>query len=437
MLRPASVPQSLRTILDGFSHCFTAPTFRVFQALLVGFIMRPAARTVCGMLTGAGLARFWHHTRAHRFFSAARWSARQVGLTLAGLIVRHLLAPDEPILLAVDETLLHRRGPKVHAIGWWHDGSAVGDRKIGQGNSWVIVAIVVRLPFLTRPVALPVLAALCTKPGPSKPALARELIDALAHHFPDRTIHLVADAAYGCGAFAGLGPQITMTTRARTNAVFHRPTPPRTGKRGRPRKRGDRIGAPAQIAATGNWRPARIFRYGKPVIVEVTEIACLWYGAWRTDPVRVVLVRDIGGRGDDYDIALVTTDLTATTEEIVSRYAARWSIEVAFFDAKHIIGVGQARNRVKKAVERTVPFTLVCQSLIVLWYALNANPETTVARHRRNAPWYRSKKNPSTHDMLTALRTDIIADQFNAESPGRPAPEEIQDAHYMWALAAS
>ena len=46
--------------------------------------------------------------------------------------------------------------------------------------------MVVRLPFLTRPVALPVLAELCTKPGPSKPAIARELIDALAQHFPTR-----------------------------------------------------------------------------------------------------------------------------------------------------------------------------------------------------------------------------------------------------------
>jgi hypothetical protein len=329
MLRPTSVPQSLRTILDGFSQCFTAPTFKVFQALVVGFIMRPAARTVCGMLVGAGLARFWHHTRAHRFFSAARWSARHVGLALAGLIVRHLLAPDEPILLALDETLFHRRGPKVHAIGWWHDGSAVGDRKIGRGNSWVIAAIVVQLPFLNRPVALPVLAALCTKPGPSKPAMARELTDALAQHFPNRTIDVVADAAYGCGAFAGLGPRVTMTTRARSNAVFYQPTPPRTGKRGRPRKRGDRIGTPAQIAATGSWRPAQIFRYGKPIIVEVTEITCLWYGAWRTDPVRLVLVRDTGGRGGGYDIAIVTTDPTATAENIITRYAARWSIEVA------------------------------------------------------------------------------------------------------------
>ena len=57
------------------------------------------------MLTGAGLSRFWHHSRTHRFFSASRWSAHQVGLTLAGLVVRHLIGQGEPIPVALDETL--------------------------------------------------------------------------------------------------------------------------------------------------------------------------------------------------------------------------------------------------------------------------------------------------------------------------------------------
>lgn len=48
----------------------------------------------------------------------------------------------------------------------------------------------------------------------------------------------MADAAYGCGAFAGLGHDMTMTTRARSTAVFCEPAPPRTGKRGRPRLKG-------------------------------------------------------------------------------------------------------------------------------------------------------------------------------------------------------
>ena len=106
-------------------------------------------------------------------------------------------------------------------MGWFHDGSAAGQAKLGFGNNWVVAAIIVTLPFCTRPVALPALAALALKGGVSKPDLARDLLDAIAERFPDRDIHLVADAAHGCHAFTGLGDGTTITTRARTNAVFY------------------------------------------------------------------------------------------------------------------------------------------------------------------------------------------------------------------------
>ena len=160
-----SVPDSLKPLLHRFRPCFTAPGYEVFTAMFIGFILRPVERTVCGMLTGAGLAGVWHHSRAHRFFSRTRWDVREVGLILADLVVKLLLPPDAPIQLAIDETLTRRRGPKVFAASWWHDGSAAGTKKIGYGNSWVVLAIVVTLPFCRRPIALPILFALCVKGG--------------------------------------------------------------------------------------------------------------------------------------------------------------------------------------------------------------------------------------------------------------------------------
>jgi hypothetical protein len=220
MLRVPTLPGALTRVLATVRPCFTAPTFEVFTALVAGLFTQPVSRTVCGMLTGAGLARAWHHSRAHRFFSTTRWQPHQVGLLLGELIVTSLLAPDAPITVAVDDTLFRRRGKKIHAVGWFHDGSAAGQAKLGFGNNWVVLAVIVTLPFLSRPVALPVLASLAVKGGQSKPDLARDLLDAIAERFPDRDIHLVADTAYGCNAFAGLGHGMTITTRARTNAVF-------------------------------------------------------------------------------------------------------------------------------------------------------------------------------------------------------------------------
>ena len=91
MLQWQTLPATLAGMLLAFRWCFTEPSFRTFAALVVGMVARPGRRTVCGMLVGAGLSRLWHHSRAHWFFSHARWSAEQVGLVLVGLIVTGLI----------------------------------------------------------------------------------------------------------------------------------------------------------------------------------------------------------------------------------------------------------------------------------------------------------------------------------------------------------
>jgi hypothetical protein len=442
MLRVPTLPGAFTRVLATFRPCFTAPTFETFTMMVAGLFAQPVGRTVCGILTGAGLAQLWHHSRAHRFFSHARWDPQQVGLVLAGLVVTRLLPAGAPITVAVDDTLFRRRGKKVHAAGWFHDGAAAGKTKLGFGNNWVVIAIIVSLPFCSRPVALPVLAALAVKGGPAKPDLARDLLDQVAEHFSDREIHLVADSAYGCGAFAGLGDGMTMTTRAKVNATFYQLAPPRTGKRGRPRLKGERIGTPTQIARSATWKTVTVSRYGTTSTAKITEQVCLWYGVWRTDTVRVILVTNTGrttktSTTNGYDIALITTDLTATPQEIITRYAARWSIEVTFFDVKNILGVGQARNRVPKAVQRTVPFGLFCHSILITWYALHGHNQDDTTQRRTSAPWYRTKTEPSTLDMLTKLRRQIIATRFQPTTPRPATTQEIMDIQQAWAQAAA
>jgi len=441
MLQGLTLPASLSGVLDPLRSCFTAPTFETFTALVAGLVAQPVGRAVCGMLSGAGLARVWHHARAHRFFSTARWCPHQLGLGVAELVVTHLLARGAPVTVAVDDTLFRRRGKKVHGVGWFHDGSAAGQLKLGFGNNWVVAAIVVTLPFVSRPVALPVLGTLAVKGGErSKPDLARDLVDLIGQRFGDRVIHVVGDAAYGCGAFAGLGHDMTITTRARSNAAFYEPAPPRTGKRGRPRVKGERIGTPTDIARAARWKTVSVTRYGTTATCQIAERTCLWFGTWRTDTVRVILLRDTARTSSPtsgYDLALVTTDLTATPEQIIARYAARWSIEVMFFDVKNILGVGQARNRVRKAVERTVAFGLLCHSLLIVWYALHGHPSTDTARRRASAPWYRSKAEPATLDMLTSLRRQIITARFLPPSPRPATTQEILEVQQAWALAAA
>jgi hypothetical protein len=260
------VPASLMTLLSSFAPLFTAPSFRTFTMLACGFLAQPGKRTVCGMLSGAGLSRLWPHDRAHWFFSRARWDAGELGLTAAKLVVALLVPAGEPVLVAIDDTLFKRRGKKVWAASWFHDGSAPGRHKTGRGNNWAVLAIVVRLPFCSRPVALPVLAKLVVKgtSSSSRLWLARRMAQGLAEALPGRSIHITADSAYAGEELKKLRKQVTWTTRLRKDAALHGLPPERTGKRGRPRLRGERLPKLAALADTAAFAQVTVTRYGRP-----------------------------------------------------------------------------------------------------------------------------------------------------------------------------
>jgi hypothetical protein len=176
--------------------------------------------------------------------------------------------------------------------------------------------------------------------------------------------------------------------------------------------------------------------YGTLRTVELHSLTCLWYTVFGAQPVRVILVRK-PGQPDGYELALVSTDLDASPAALVERYASRWSVEVLFEEARQVAGVGQARNRSRRAVERTVPFGLVCVSVVVCWYALWGQPALDVATRRARAPWYRTKHAVSFADMLTALRRTIIAAQYQPGQQVTPTTAEILQVQQAWAAAAA
>jgi hypothetical protein len=421
--------------LDAFTGCFTTPTFEVFSAMVVGLFAQTGQRTVCGMLTGAGLARSWSHDRAHRFFSTARWSVDQIGLIVFDLVVAHLVLDDTDLHLAVDDTAHRRRGKKVHGVGWIHDGSAPSRNKLAFGHRWVVVGVIVRPSFLSRPLCLPVLCRRWQGKGTTSTVeLAAQMITTIAARVPHRRVHVVADAAYHGQCLRDLPATVTWTTRLPRNAVLYHRAPAPTGKRGRPRLKGDRIGTPAQAAATAVWRTVNVARYGRTDTVRIAVLDCLWYGVFGPQPVRLVLVRD---RQTGPMLALITTDQQVTDADLVARYAARWAIEVTFFDTRQTLGVGQARNRTAQAVNRTWAFGMYVYTIIVLWYALHGHRSGIVTDRRIHAPWYLSKTDPSFADMVTALRRTLIAARFMGSRPAQPTNAEIRQVQRAWALAAA
>jgi hypothetical protein len=173
--------------------------------------------------------------------------------------------------------------------------------------------------------------------------------------------------------------------------------------------------------------------YGGAKDTALADITCLWYGCTGTRTVRVILAR----RDGCPLLALVTTDLTASPAALVTRYAARWSIEQAFSDARNILGAGEARNRTRRAVQRTVPFALLISSVVIIWYARHGHRPALITARRAAQPWYTAKHEPAFEDMLTQLRRTLITARISAGSAAQPTPEQTQAVLAAWDAAAA
>lgn len=457
MLPSRNLPASFDRVLSPLRGCFTAPTFQTFVVLFCGFVSAVGERTVTGMLISSGYSGIWGHERAHRFFSRARWPVDALGLAVCDLVVAHLLAPGAAIEVAVDDSLFKRSGPRVWGAFWHHDATSISTRPVAKGTCFVVVGIVVHVPFMNRAICLPVHVRLwiprprprretpggkgkttrgkaaktartvAVKSCPSKVEIAETAVLAISERYPDREVHVTGDAAYVSQALRGMPGRVTWTSRLRSNAALHGFPPPPTGRRGRPRTRGTRLPSLADIAKAAVFTAVLVTRYGAdrgPVTVQAYSFTCLWYGVLGAETVKVVMVRDPGQ--DGYGIAIVSTDLGATDTALIERYARRWSIEVTFEEGKELAGVADARNRTKNAVERTVPFGFYSMSILVAWFAAaGIDHNAIVTARRRIAPWYTTKTAVSFTDILTTARRVLTASKFRPVHTPNHQTQEI------------
>jgi DDE superfamily endonuclease len=160
--RPLMIlPTEAAPLLAALQPAFTQPTFRRLVPLVAAAVSTSGRRTVANLLrTLRGLAP-GHRTSYQRVLSAARWSGLQLGCALAGFVLKHLL-PTGPVVLVGDDTVDGHRGQRVYGKARHRDPVRSSKRYTAwrYGHRWVVLAILVRFPFATRPWALPVLVDL-------------------------------------------------------------------------------------------------------------------------------------------------------------------------------------------------------------------------------------------------------------------------------------
>lgn len=430
---------SFSVILQSLGFVMTDPSFQSWQTIVTGWVFA-RRRTITQMIVAAGATKVKHFSSFHRFFSQAKWSRDDLGLAVFDLLQHGL---PSILLLSVDDTLAKKRGLKMFGTGMHLDPqlSSRGYKVTNWGHCWVVISVIVEFPLWPeRYFSLPILFRLYLNKKKSgklrrkhytKPELTMQMLKLLCQRYENRHFHLIGDSSYGGQSILGeLPTNCDLTSRAVLNARLYEAPPEReAGKRGRGRKRGDKLPTPAEMLDR-RCRHLELSIYGRRESARVADVVARMFAVPQRE-LRIVAVEATkGGRGRE---AFYSTVVDATAEQVLTWYSMRWSIEVTFHDSKQHLGFEDPQGWTQQSVERTAPMAMLLYTLIVYWYATTGHKKERLA----SLPWYTQKAKASFADMLSTLKRLSIRQRISALGlAGRGSKKTIQLLENITALAA-
>jgi hypothetical protein len=415
----ASIPQGVRSVLHEWSGEFSKTVWPRFRVLVFAAIVCVGRHTVCRLLRIAGALADGHWSSYHRVLSKRRWSTLRLARILAQHVVTRLV-PRGTIRICGDDTVTQHPGKKVYGKGRHRDAvrSTHSYTAWRWGHKWVVLAILVQLPGMNRPWALPVLCALYRTPDEDQKRgrrhktpcdLMRQLLCVLLRWFPRRKFVFTGDGGYGThtlARFAARQPRLTLVSKFYKDANLHdRPPLRKPGTNGRPRVTGRKCPAPEQVVAqTSRRQRLKVSWYGggwRQVAV-VTGTGHWYKSGEGLVAVRWVFVEDLTGthRAEYF----FTTDVDLTPKQIIEAYTGRWAIEVMFEEVREHVGLETTRGRCEQTILRAEPCLFGLYTLVALWFS-------ELPQREHQAPvvaWIGSVKQTLTFsDAITLVRRHI------------------------------
>jgi len=407
------LPKQVRTIFDPIEPAFTRPTHRRFVLLALAAILTLGGRTISNLLRVLDALAPGHPSSYHRVFSRDRWSLSSLARRYVAAVVARF-APCGPILLAGDDTVTEHPGPHVYGKGRHRDPvrSTHTYTAFRWGHKWVVLALLVPVPWATRRWALPLLVTLY-RPKEANLKLGRrhktpaqllgQMIRILMRWFPDRTFVVTADGGYATHELAELAAKtprrLTLVSLFYPDANLVEPPPEYSGK-GRPRVKGKDRPSPAEVVAGVEQRQAREVSWygGGRRRVETVTGTGLWYKSGRPlVGLRWVFVHDLSGtHRDSY---FFTTDKTMSVGSLIETYTGRWNIETTFEEVRSYLHLETTRGWSRDTVLRVGPCLFGLYTVVAWLYA-----ELPGRGSRARLVAWPGKRDVTFSDAITAVR---------------------------------
>jgi hypothetical protein len=361
--------------------------------------------------------------RFYTFMASNKLPWDRLWRTLWSMIPDHLT--DGRLLIALDDFINPKTGRKIFGCSHIFDHAAkTNQSKYPWAQNVVVIGLLKRIKgrWACLPLAhrfyLPkkaIDAKLDNMKVPGKDTSfvtkleqAVEMVTQLARHFAGIDITVICDSWFGNDGLFNplrkqLGDSVQLLSRLRSNTVLYMmPHSRMPKKRGRHRKYGLRLGSCAEMASRFISRASvyRVFLYGKyrdvkafSRTVMLKTLKC---------PVRVVWVF----RKTQW-IALFSTDMDLSVEQIIEYYGARWKIESGFKEIKQDIGSSKSQTRNPYAVINHINFSMMAATIIWIYGTRLENiPER---RHK-----VKGRNSFAFSDLRHIIAKAALSDDFNA-----------------------
>jgi hypothetical protein len=407
------LPKQVHSIFDLLKPVFSGPVHCRFVLLALAAILTVGGRTISNLLRVLGLLAPGHPSSYHRVFSRDRWSLWPLAHRFAVAVLTRFV-PRGTVFLAGDDTVTEHPGPHVYGKGRHRDPvrSTHTYTAFRWGHKWVVLAVLVPVPWASRRWALPVLVALYrTKEENLKagrrhktPAqLLGQMVRVLSRWFPDREFVVTADGGYASHELAERAARApwkwTLVSLFYPDAKLVEPPPPYSGV-GRPRVKGADLPSPAEVVKNTKRRKTMVVSWygGGRRRVEVVTGVGHWYR--RGCPLVKLLwvfVHDLSGT--HRDAYFFSTDVTMSVRLLIETYTGRWNIETMFEEVRSYLHVQTTRGWSRDTVLRMGPCLFGLYTLVVWLYA------ELPARWRRVrlVDWV-GKREVAFSDAITAVR---------------------------------
>jgi len=413
------LPKQVRTILDPFEPVFSRPTHRRFVLLALAAILTLGGRTISNLLRVLGALAPGHPSSYHRVFSRDRWSLSALARRYVAAVLARF-APRGPILLAGDDTVTEHPGPHVFGKGCHRDPvrSTHAFTAFRWGHKWVVLALLVSVPWATRRWALPLLVVLYRpksdnqklgKRHKTPPQLLGQMIRILIRWFPDRSFVVTADGGYATHELAELAAKtsrrLTLVSLFYPDANLVEPPAEYSGK-GRPRVKGRDLPSPAEVVAGVEKRQALEVAWygGGQRRVETVTGTGRWYKSGRPlVELRWVFVHDL--TGTHRDSYFFTTDATMTVLSLIETYTGRWNIETTFEEVRSYLHLETTRGWSRDTVLRVGPCLFGLYTIVTWLYA-----DLPKRWSRAGVVNWPGKRDVTFSDAITAVRRWLWVD---------------------------